>query len=121
MSILGKHIILELYECPASKLNHPDILETCMQEAATEMGATAVESRFHHFSPIGVSGVVIIMESHLTIHTWPEYGYAAIDIFTCGDIALEKGITYIVDALSAKRYESQLLQRGVGVGKHIVE
>ena len=56
-----------------------------MNQAAELAGATIVSSNFHHFSPHGVSGVVIIAESHLTIHTWPEYGYAAVDLFTCGD------------------------------------
>ena len=93
--ILGKHILLELYECPFEKLNDLAFLEQALKKAASTMGATVVNSNFHHFSPIGISGVVIIQESHLTIHTWPEYNYAAVDIFTCGEINLEAGIEYL--------------------------
>jgi S-adenosylmethionine decarboxylase proenzyme len=109
---LGKHVILELYECDSSLLSQPDTIRTIMQNAATSMGATVVESAFHHFSPLGVSGVVIIMESHLTIHTWPEYDYAAIDIFTCGDIQMEKGIEFLKEKLNAQKAEVKILNRG---------
>ena len=76
-----------------------------MNAAAIEMQATIVNSNFHHFNPYGVSGVIIIKESHLTIHTWPEYGYAAIDIFTCGKIYMDKGIEYLKEHLKAKGSE----------------
>ena len=76
------------------------------------MRATIVESNFHHFNPLGVSGVVIIKESHLTIHTWPEYGYAAIDIFTCGKIFMEEGIDFLRKNLKAKQAEVKKLERG---------
>jgi len=85
LEALGKHILVELYECNNQILNDPEIIGTKMRKAADISGATIVSSNFHHFSPHGVSGVVIIAESHLTIHTWPEYGYAAVDLFTCGD------------------------------------
>ncbi len=64
-----------------------------MVSAAEEAGATVINSTFHHFSPIGVSGVVVIEESHLAIHSWPEFGYAAIDVFTCGD-SVDPWISY---------------------------
>ena len=66
-------------------MKNPEIIEKRMNEAARVANATIVQSVFHHFNPYGVSGAVIISESHLAIHTWPEYGYAAVDIFTCGD------------------------------------
>ncbi|MDB4728389.1 adenosylmethionine decarboxylase [Saprospiraceae bacterium] len=112
MEFLGKHVILELYECEASLLSDPNSVSEIMQKAATIMGATVVESAFHHFSPLGVSGVVIIMESHLTIHTWPEYSYAAIDIFTCGDIQMDKGIDFLKEKLRSKKSEIKVLNRG---------
>jgi len=114
MQFLGKHIILELYQCPRDLLCEPKQIEEVMKQGALAMGATIVESRFHHFSPLGVSGVVIIQESHLTIHTWPEYEYAAIDIFTCGDIAMEKGTDYLIEHLGAKQVEVKTLNRGDG-------
>ena len=82
---LGRHLLAEYYECNANILNNVQLIEDVMTEAAVRCGATVVQKNFHHFSPYGVSGVVIIAESHLTIHTWPEYGYASVDLFTCGD------------------------------------
>lgn len=112
MKYLGKHTILELYDCPADLLSDPTAIQQQMEAAALAMGATIIESRFHHFSPLGVSGVVIIAESHLTIHTWPEYHYAAIDVFTCGDIAVDKGTALLKTALAAGRVEEKVLERG---------
>ena len=83
---LGKQLILELYHCKKELLESTKTVEKFMLEAAENIGATVVMHKFHQFSPYGVSGVVVIQESHLTIHTWPEHGYAAIDIFTCGDV-----------------------------------
>jgi S-adenosylmethionine decarboxylase proenzyme len=85
ISNLGRHILAEFYNCDSNILNNARLIETAMEQAAVECGATVVEKVFHMFSPYGVSGVVIISESHLAVHTWPEYGYAAVDLFTCGD------------------------------------
>ena len=81
---LGKHVILECYECDLETLNSPEVLEELFLEAAEKSGATVMGSNFKKFEPQGVSGVVIIAESHFSVHTWPEYRYAAIDMFTCG-------------------------------------
>jgi len=81
---LGRHILVEAYDCDPSALDDILGLEQSMKEAAEAAGATVVESAFRKFEPHGVSGVLVISESHLTIHTWPEFGYAAIDLFTCG-------------------------------------
>ena len=113
--VLGKHILLELYDCPQSKMNDIEGLEKQLCQAAEIMGATLVDSRFHQFSPYGVSGVVVIQESHLTIHTWPEFGYAAIDIFTCGDIDMDAGIKYLEKALQSRRVDSRLIERGINL------
>ncbi|WP_421978942.1 polyamine aminopropyltransferase [Roseivirga seohaensis] len=85
MASLGRHIIVEYYNCSSEILNDVVHIEKSMEGAAEDAGATIINSTFHHFSPYGVSGVVVIQESHLAIHTWPEYGYASVDIFTCGD------------------------------------
>jgi len=82
---LGRHLLSEFYDCDPNVLNNVTLIEDVMCKAAEIAGATIVQKNFHHFSPYGVSGVVVIAESHLAIHTWPEYGYAAIDLFTCGD------------------------------------
>lgn len=85
MENLGRHVLAEFYNCDENILNDHKLIENYMVQAAKEANATIVTSNFHMFNPWGVSGVVVIQESHLTIHTWPEYGYAAIDLFTCGD------------------------------------
>jgi spermidine synthase len=85
MNSLGRHILVEFSNCNAQVLNDAAIVEKAMTEAAKIAGATVINSTFHHFSPWGISGVVVIQESHLAIHTWPEYKYAAVDLFTCGE------------------------------------
>lgn len=82
---LGRHILVELYGSPAGVLNDVIRVEACMVRAARAANATVINTAFHRFSPYGVSGVVVIHESHLSIHTWPEYGFSAVDLFTCGD------------------------------------
>ena len=81
---LGQHVLAEFFECDPNVLNSITKVEKYMIDAALECGATIVQKCFHMFNPYGVSGVVIISESHLAIHTWPELGYAAVDLFTCG-------------------------------------
>ena len=93
MPTLGRQIVAEYYGCNPEILNDVAKIETCRLDAARAAEATVINSTFHHFSPFGVSGVVVIQESHLAIHTWPEYGYAAVDIFTCGD-AVDPWVSY---------------------------
>ena len=85
MHALGRHILAEIYGCKQDILNDVVMVEKILVNAALEAGAEIREVVFHKFSPQGVSGVVVISESHLAIHTWPELGYAAVDVFTCGD------------------------------------
>ncbi len=85
MNALGRHVIVELYDCKPSLLDDVTYVQNAMQNAAEQAGATIINLTFHHFSPYGVSGVVVIQESHLAIHTWPEWGFASIDLFTCGE------------------------------------
>ena len=85
MNVLGRHVLAEVYGCDFDLLNDIKKVEEAMVNAALEAGAEIREVVFHKFSPQGVSGVVVISESHLAIHTWPELGYAAVDVFTCGD------------------------------------
>ncbi|WP_282775333.1 adenosylmethionine decarboxylase [Phaeodactylibacter xiamenensis] len=112
---LGRHVLLELYQCPAELLKAEGELEEFLKAAAELMGATVVTSNFHQFSPYGISGVVIIQESHLTLHTWPEHRYAAVDIFTCGEIDLEAGIEYLIQAFRAETADWKLYERGKGL------
>lgn len=85
MEALGRQILVEYYNCNDARINDVAFIETSLVEAVRESKATIISHDFHKFSPYGVSGVVVIAESHVTIHTWPEYAYAAVDIFTCGE------------------------------------
>ena len=82
---LGRQLLADLYECPRDRLDDKEFIASSMEAAARAAGAVIVGSTFHRFSPCGVSGVLAIRESHLAIHTWPERGYAALDLFTCGE------------------------------------
>lgn len=113
MRSLGHQIVAEFYSCNAQLLNDVEHIRNSMLEAAVKSGATIVTETFHHFSPHGVSGAVIIAESHLAIHTWPEYGYAAIDLFTCGDsVSAEVGFNYLREALEAGHVSTMEVHRG---------
>ncbi len=85
MDALGAHLLLELKKCDSDLLDDLDCVREVIMRAASESGATVVGDVFHKFDPIGVTGIVAIAESHIGIHTWPEYSYAAADIFTCGE------------------------------------
>ncbi|MCM3239387.1 adenosylmethionine decarboxylase [Heyndrickxia oleronia] len=110
---LGHHILLELHDCNDALLNDVQQIKKIMFQAAHKAKATIVTEHFQHFSPYGVSGVVIIQESHLTIHTWPEYGYAAIDVFTCNSkLALQEAVQYITDQFNAGNTTQHYVHRG---------
>ena len=113
MKSLGRHILVEFHGCSTEILNDVPRIETSMLEAAKEAGATIISSVFHHFSPFGVSGVVVIQESHLAIHTWPEYRYAAVDLFTCG-YSVNPWISYdaLKQAFQAEHGSAIELNRG---------
>lgn len=116
MDVLGRHILVEYYECDPDILKSSELIESHLNKAAILAGATVVESVFHLFNPHGVSGVVVIAESHLTIHTWPEYGYAAVDLFTCGDtVAPDKAIDYLKTALNSGNSSTVEVERGQAV------
>lgn len=114
MKTLGRHILAEIYGCDSEILNDKISIEKIMIESALKAGAEIREVIFHTFSPQGVSGVVIISESHLTIHTWPELGYAAVDIFTCGDkINPWDACNYMTESFKAKNMTATEVKRGI--------
>ena len=113
MHALGTHLLVELRDCNASILINAIRVKEIMLAAAKEAKATIINASFHEFNPFGVSGVVVIAESHLTIHTWPEYCYAAVDIFTCGDILKpEVAVDYLVKKLESKNPSVIEMKRG---------
>ena len=114
MNALGCHLLLELKGCPVEILNNRDFIEESLVKAATLAKTTIISKHFHMFNPHGVSGAIVIAESHISIHTWPEHTYAAVDIFTCGDTALPKVATdYLVKAFKPKENYLMQIDRGV--------
>lgn len=113
MIVLGRHLLAEFHDCGADALDDPARIERLMNEAARLSGATVVRSVFHAFSPHGVSGVVVVEESHLAVHTWPEYRYAAVDYFYCGDLDCGAALRRLEEGLLAARVETKEVARGV--------
>ncbi|HOP07467.1 MAG TPA: adenosylmethionine decarboxylase [candidate division Zixibacteria bacterium] len=114
MKILGRHLVVELSGCNTDILNDQQLLEKHLNEAVRKSGATIVKSVFHRYNPQGVSGVVVIAESHISIHTWPEYGYAAVDYFTCGtSVDPYRAHHYLKEQLEASEAVCQELPRGI--------
>ncbi|PPA71606.1 adenosylmethionine decarboxylase [Jeotgalibacillus proteolyticus] len=114
METMGRHVIAELWGCDFEKLNSMELIEQVFVDAALKSGAEVREVAFHKFAPQGVSGVVIISESHLTIHSFPEHGYASIDVYTCGDLDPNIAANYIAESLDAKTRETIEVPRGMG-------
>lgn len=113
MNALGRHILAEFYGCNVTTLNDVAKVERVMVDAALEAGAEVREVAFHKFSPQGVSGVVVISESHLAIHTWPELGYAAVDVFTCGDrVDPWDACRFLTEKLQATEVDATEVKRG---------
>lgn len=118
MRALAQHTLLEFYDCDASLLKRAREVKTLLCDAVREGGGTIVKAVFHNFSPYGVSGVVVITESHVTIHTWPEYAYAAVDIFSCSEKLDHAAIRkQLKQALRSRRVTGKSFRRGVGLGK----
>jgi len=114
METRSTHLLVELWDANRAKLDSVTDVHEILVEAAKKARVTVLHSAFHRFSPVGVSGVVVIAESHITIHTWPEAGYAAADIFTCGDNAVpELAAEHMAQALESRRMEVTRVTRGV--------
>lgn len=106
--------MVELRDCNPKILKDLKKVKNAMVSAAKEAKATIIDISFHEFSPFGISGMVIIAESHLSIHTWPEYGYAAVDIFTCGDlIKPEVAAAHLIREFASKSPSIVEMKRGI--------
>lgn len=114
MYALGAHLLVELKDCNPAILKSLDEVRDALVSAAIEAKATIVDISFHEFNPFGISGMVVIAESHLSIHTWPEYGYAAVDIFTCGDlINPQVAAAYLIKRFECKNPSIVEMKRGI--------
>ena len=110
----GKHCILELYNCNKIKLNDESFISTTMALSAKLAGATLVNLITHRFAPQGVTALALLAESHMSIHTWPEIGYGAVDVFTCGDQAMpERACDVLIREFNAGHSSLKTLERSI--------
>lgn len=110
--VLGKHLIVELWSRSPELLNDVEHIRESMLAAAEGGELTVLNIAMHAFAPHGVTGVMLLAESHLSIHTWPEYGYAAVDVFTCGGLPY-KALEILSERLDAERTQIVELDRGI--------
>lgn len=112
--VIGRHLIADLWGCEG--LADPARIEAALRAAVTTAGATLIDLKLHHFGPQqGVTGVALLAESHISIHSWPEHDYAAVDIFLCGaHPAAEPALAALAHSLNARRVERQIIDRGTG-------
>ena len=114
MKSLGRHIVAELSRCNPEILTDLDRVQAAMVQAALVARCEIREVAFHRFSPAGVSGVVVLAESHLAIHTWPELGYAAVDVYTCGDKAEPgRACRYLAEQFGCQNLHTTTMDRGI--------
>lgn len=114
MQALGRQILVEYYDCNNDVINDVSKIESMLLEATRRSNASIISHNFHKFSPHGISGTVVIAESHVAIHTWPEYGYAAVDIFTCGE-TIDPWIIqeYLKEGFESGNVSSMEMKRGM--------
>jgi len=110
---LGSHLLIELFDCDPASLKTELVVGEAMLDAAIVSKATVVADSFHEFQPYGVSGAVIIQESHYTIHTWPEHKYAAVDLFYCGGtIHVQRAVEVLMERFKPQRMKFLVVRRG---------
>ena len=117
MANIGTHCIVELYGCPHELLNDEEFVKNAVREATSHGLATLMGEVSHKFHPHGVTALGLLAESHISVHTWPEHGYAAADIFTCGDHANpQKASNFLIRKFQATRHSLTKLVRGPEAG-----
>jgi len=112
MKKVGTHIVVDAWQSPAELLNDPERIRRALLEAIEAGEATLIDMCVHQFSPHGVTATVTLAESHIAIHTWPEYGYFAADLFFCGRGKPEEAMKILRTALQAKEFKSEQIERG---------
>ncbi len=121
-SVSGITCLLELYDCPPDILDDKERIDEALREAVEHARATLLKQVSNQFSPQGVTSLGVLAESHISIHTWPEHGYAAVDIFTCGNKAMpERACSYLAEALSAGHHTVQRIERGTLLDSENIE
>ena len=116
MNVLGTHLLLELKDCNPKLLNNLEYIRESLLQTAKDIGAHVVGESFHQFSPQGVTGILSIAESHISIHTWPEYAYDEADRFTCGSPDMPKqAADLLIQRLESKDSSVRQLERGLTI------
>jgi S-adenosylmethionine decarboxylase len=113
----NRHVLYDIWVDDAKPLERAGPLEDLLHRAALAGGATILHGYFHPFAPCGVTGFLLLAESHLSVHTWPEEGFAAFDIFSCGDMDTDAIVDTIRQTLRPARERLQLIHRGSGEGE----
>ncbi len=108
----GQHYLVELIGCPADRISTVEQVRPVLLKAAELSAATVVESYFKQYEPQGVTGIILISESHFSVHTWPEDGFVAFDILTCGEMQPEKAVDHIRREFEATDIKQQIVERG---------
>jgi S-adenosylmethionine decarboxylase len=117
---VGVHCILEMYECTPALLNDAGFIEATITEAARQANSTLLNLHVHEFQPHGVTAIALLAESHLSIHAWPERGYAAVDVFTCGEhTEPEAACMFLVERFNAGRHLLSIVPRGGNISSHL--
>ena len=117
MASLGRHLLVEMWDCD-SRIDDVETIGRAIEEAVVAIGATLVQSHVHRYSPQGVTGLAVLAESHLSLHSWPEYGYLAADVFTCGTLTIpRRAVAVFEDIFAPGRIEVREIERGVQVGE----
>lgn len=112
MTKLGIHLIVEAWQAPAHLLNNPNIIRQALIKGIEAGEATLIDLCIHQFSPQGVTATATLAESHIAIHTWPEYGYFAADLFFCGQGKPQEALRILQTSLQAKQIKVQEIERG---------
>ena len=108
----SKHFLLDLYRCDGEKLNDESFLRCALNRAAKLANATVLNLISNKFEPQGVTAIALLAESHISIHTWPESNYSAVDIFTCGqNMVPEIASQYLIEALKAEEHSLRIIER----------
>jgi S-adenosylmethionine decarboxylase len=110
---LGTHYLAEFFDCDRHIINDVSMIERIMIEATEKSGARIIKPFFHQFNPQGISGVIVIAESHFAIHTWPEHGYTAVDLFSCADFDYKSALNHIRKNIGAQHHSVALIRRGI--------
>ena len=109
----GDHYLVDLHGCDADLIANVEPTEEALLRAARDCGSTIIEHHFHQFSPHGASGIILIAESHISVHTWPENGFVAVDIFTSGTrMQPQVAIDILETAFKAERVDVVCIERG---------